>query len=58
VDKIITVLKYCGPQTYNDFLSHGFQGEEIELDQLVFKGILVKKNDIFDMQNSKLLIYY
>ena len=50
MDKIINVIKYCGPQTYNDFLLQGFQGEEIELDRLVFKGILVKKNGFFEIE--------
>ena len=40
LDKIIAILKYCGPQTYNDLLFQGFQGDESDLEQLVSKGIL------------------
>lgn len=50
MDKILNVIKYCGPQTYYDFQLQGFQGKEIELDRLVYKGILTKKNGYYKIE--------
>lgn len=44
LEKIISLIKYSGPQTYDDLTALGFQGKEMELDKLVHKGILKKKD--------------
>ena len=50
IDKIIAILKYCGPQTYSDLLLHGFQGQESELENLVGRGILNKKQEYYHLE--------
>lgn len=52
LDKIIAILKYCGPQTYNDLLFQGFQGNESDLEQLVSRGILSKSHRYYHLDKQ------
>ena len=53
VGKVVNIIVYCGPQTYEDFKLQGFRGSKEQLDELVSKGILKKQGDTYYLKEIK-----
>ncbi|MFZ7130804.1 MAG: hypothetical protein ACOWWR_00415 [Eubacteriales bacterium] len=49
VDKIIRILHYYGPQTYEDMVIQGLHEDEEKLNVLVDKGIIQKNGEFFSL---------
>lgn len=54
IDKIIRILYYFGPQTYNDMVIQGFDYEEKHLDEFVDKGVIEKHGQFYCLKNQKI----